>query len=75
MTKRGMLGTPIGQAERIHNTNKEFLQIFFICCALPISRVKFAVPIVLALHKGHKRIGKVGTPICRALPIVLEIAN
>ncbi len=75
MTKRGMLGAPIGQAERIHNANREFLQIFFICCAWPISRVKFAVPIVLAQHKGHKRIGKVGTPIRRASPIAIEIAN
>jgi hypothetical protein len=28
MTKQGMLGAPIGQAERIHNANREFLQIF-----------------------------------------------
>jgi hypothetical protein len=53
---------------------KKFCGFFFIRCALPNGRVRIAAPIVLAQHKGNKRISNAWTSICRASPIVIEIA-
>jgi hypothetical protein len=36
---------------------RSFRGFFFICCALPTGGVRFAAPIVLAQHKGNRRIG------------------
>jgi hypothetical protein len=52
----------------------EVFAFFFICCASPIGGEQIAVPIVMALHNGNKRIGKAQTTIRSALPIVIEIA-
>ncbi len=48
---------------------------FFLCHALPISGVRITAPIVLAQHKGHKRINEVQKAIQHALPIFFEIAS
>ncbi len=45
-----------------------------IRCASPIIGVKIAAPIVLALHRGHKQIGKAQKTIRSASPIVTELA-
>ncbi len=65
---------PIGKAGRIRNANKKFSCIFFIRCASPIGRVRIAVSIVLAEHKGNERIGKARTTVCSTSAIVIEIA-
>jgi hypothetical protein len=51
-----------------------FSRIFHIRRASPISGVQIVAPIVLALHKEQKRIGKARTPVRRASPIVIKIA-
>jgi Na+-driven multidrug efflux pump len=50
------------------------VRIFFIRCASPTGGVQIAAPIVLAQHKGNKRIGEARTSIRHALPIIIEIA-
>jgi hypothetical protein len=69
-----MLTTPIGKAGQIRSANKKFLRIFYVRCASPIGEAQIAEPIVLALHKENKRIGKAQTTIRSTLPIVIEIA-
>jgi hypothetical protein len=54
---------------------RSFRRFFYIRCALPTGGVQIAVPIVLAQHKGNEKIGEVGTPVCCASPIVIEIAT
>jgi hypothetical protein len=73
--KQGILAAPIVEAGA-HLQHQYCRSInFFIHCALPISELKIAAPIVLAQHKGHKRIGEGWKAIRRALPTVSEIAN
>ncbi len=64
----------IGKTRPIHSASNKFSRIFSIRCALSFSGVRFAVPIGLVQHKGNKRIGEAQTSICRASPIVIEIA-
>jgi hypothetical protein len=52
-----------------------FSWIFVIHCALPISGAQIAVPIVLAQRKGNQRKCGLQTSMCRALPVVIELAN
>jgi hypothetical protein len=47
---------------------------FFCICYASLGRLRIAGPIVLAQHKGNKRIGEALTTIRSALPIVVEIA-
>ncbi len=63
----------IGEAGPIRSANYDISRTFFIRRASPISGVKIAAPIVLALHKGQNRIGEARTPICSASPIVTEL--
>jgi hypothetical protein len=74
--KRGILAAPLGEAESIAFAVPRiiFSQIFHIRCALPISGVRIAAPVVLGQHKEDKRIGEVRTSIRCASPIVIELA-
>ncbi len=63
----------IGEAGNTAGNNEKFSLVFFIRCASPIGGVQIAGPIVLAQHKGNRRIGEAQTPIRCALPIVTEI--
>jgi hypothetical protein len=47
--------------------------IYFLCRASPVSRIKIAAPIVLVQHKGHKRIGKAWKQFHRTLPFGPQI--
>ncbi len=70
----GIFAVPIGKAGQIRSANTKFSWIFFIRCTLSIGRVRVAGPIVLAQHKGNKRIGEVRRTVGGASPIVIEIA-
>jgi hypothetical protein len=54
-----MIAALKGEAGRIGSANKKFSWIFYVRCASPISGVRIAAPIVLALHKEDERIGEV----------------
>jgi hypothetical protein len=64
LAKQGAFAVPI----------RKFSRIYHNCHASPISGVRIAAPIVLAQHQGNERIGKARTPVCRTLPIVIELA-
>jgi hypothetical protein len=66
LAKQGGFAAPI----------RNFCRLFFFSPALRLSAIsglKIAAPLVLAQHKGHKRIGKAPAPIRRALPIDKEL--
>ncbi len=58
---------------RIWSANTTNSQIFFIRRASPFSGVNIAAPRVLALHKGHERIGEARKNLRSAVPIGAEI--
>jgi hypothetical protein len=72
----GAFTAPIGETRQSRSTNWKFLRnFFFIRCASPTGGVRIAIatPIVLAQHKGNKRIGEGETSIRRTSPIVIEL--
>ncbi len=72
--ERGAFAAPIGEVRRIRSAIKKIFADFSYSPRSPISGVRIAVPIVLAQHKEHKKIGEARTPVRRASPIVIELA-
>ena len=68
------LTAPIGKAGEFVAPIRSFGGFFYVRCASPISGVRIAAPIVLALHKDNERIGEARRTIRSASPIVIEIA-
>jgi hypothetical protein len=86
---RNIIGTTLhpalkGEAGRLRRANRrsatnsqrqfQVFADFFIPCASPTAPVRIAGPIALAQHKGNERIGEARTSLCRASPIVIELA-
>ncbi len=72
--KRGADAVSMGKTRPIRSANKEFHEIVYFAHVLPISRVQILGPIVLAQHRGHKRIGEARTHVLHTLLIVGELA-
>jgi hypothetical protein len=72
--KRCAFAAPIGEARQIRSANKQFSRIFFYSLRFAYKGERIAAPIILAQHKGNKRIGEARITLRRASPIVLKLA-
>ncbi len=65
----------IGKAGCICRAINENSLICYVHCALTVSGIKIAAPIVLAQHQEHERIGEAREQLCHASSIGKQIGK